>query len=313
VCHTQITRTFPNQAFFGEEERLSVFRVVNAYCVFDKDLGYSQGMCFLAGVLRLHFDEETTFWSLAVLFSIERYNMRAIYDPSCPALQECLTALQLCLNRVHPQLASHFTEQGVELSMIATQWFLTLFVYRFPFPFALECWQGFFRRGIASIVQVGVSLLLSLADTLLGQNFETIVPFFNHMDLEYISEEVVATAARITLDAAELKLLQPFGFTRVHMAVVSPFNHSSPSSSPSATLSSSSTHTPPTATSIPDPDGGWAVAVAAAATAMGDGRADGGGVAAEATAAATFTPSAAPATPSSDGTATAATVAFTAR
>jgi hypothetical protein len=53
-----ITRTFPGQSFFGDEERASVMRIVNAYAMFDNEVGYSQGMCFLAGVLRLNFDEE---------------------------------------------------------------------------------------------------------------------------------------------------------------------------------------------------------------------------------------------------------------
>ena len=184
----QIVRTFPGQAFFGEEERASVFRIVNAYCVFDTDLGYSQGMCLLAGVLRIHLDEETTFWALVTLFSVERYNLRALYDPGSSALLDCLSCLDHCLARNHPTLRAHFVSQGVELSMIATQWFLTLFVYRFPLPFALDFWEVFFRRGLSAVIQVGVALLSSLADTLLADKFDHMVPFLNQMDLTYISE-----------------------------------------------------------------------------------------------------------------------------
>ncbi len=115
-------------------------------------------MCFLAGILRVHLDEESTFWALAVLFSIERYNLRAIYDPSSPALLDCLTCLQQCLTRTHPALAEHFQQQGVELSMISTQWFITLFIYRFPLPFALDFLELFFRQGVSAVVKVGYGL-----------------------------------------------------------------------------------------------------------------------------------------------------------
>jgi hypothetical protein len=163
-------------------------RIVNAYSMFDNEIGYSQGMCFLAGVLRQNFDEETAFWAFVVLLSNERYNMRSLFDPESEALQQCLQCLQTCLTRRHPDLASHLARHGVDMSMFAPQWFLTLFIYRFPLPFGFRFWQAFLAEGVSAVVRVGVALLFYLQDRLLPMNFDSMIPFFNQLDMTYINE-----------------------------------------------------------------------------------------------------------------------------
>lgn len=65
-----ISRTFPSHVFFQQRHgpgQRSLYNVLKAYSVFDRDVGYVQGMGFLAGLLLLYMSEEDAFWLLVAL------------------------------------------------------------------------------------------------------------------------------------------------------------------------------------------------------------------------------------------------------
>lgn len=61
--------------------------ILKAYSLFDDELGYSQGMAFLAAMLMLHIeDEEMVFWCLVRIMFSPEFNVRALYSEDCLAL-----------------------------------------------------------------------------------------------------------------------------------------------------------------------------------------------------------------------------------
>lgn len=57
VIQRDIARTFPAHDFFKEAGGLgqdSLYRVSKAYAIFDSEVGYCQGLSFLAATLLLH-------------------------------------------------------------------------------------------------------------------------------------------------------------------------------------------------------------------------------------------------------------------
>ncbi|MQL99394.1 hypothetical protein Taro_032120, partial [Colocasia esculenta] len=70
-----ISRTFPTHIFFQQRHgpgQRSLYNVLKAYSVYDRDVGYVQlvgfqGMGFLAGLLLLYMSEEDAFWLLVAL------------------------------------------------------------------------------------------------------------------------------------------------------------------------------------------------------------------------------------------------------
>lgn len=50
-------RTYPNHPYFSSQYkygRLSLYNVLRAYAVSDPDIGYCQGLSFVAGLILLH-------------------------------------------------------------------------------------------------------------------------------------------------------------------------------------------------------------------------------------------------------------------
>lgn len=57
VIQRDINRTFPAHAFFKQSGGLgqdSLYRISKAYSVYDEEIGYVQGLSFLAAALLLH-------------------------------------------------------------------------------------------------------------------------------------------------------------------------------------------------------------------------------------------------------------------
>lgn len=73
--------------------------------------------------------EEEAFCLLVRLMTT--YGLRGHFLPEMPALQMRLFQFDRLLEEVLPVLHVHFLRQGVKSSMFCSQWFLTIFSYRY--------------------------------------------------------------------------------------------------------------------------------------------------------------------------------------
>jgi hypothetical protein len=56
--------------------------ILNTYAKYDPQIGYVQGMNFIAGALLSHSEEYIAFWLLVMV--LEKFEMRDIYLPGRP-------------------------------------------------------------------------------------------------------------------------------------------------------------------------------------------------------------------------------------
>uniref|UniRef100_A0A8D1NGT7 TBC1 domain family member 4 n=1 Tax=Sus scrofa TaxID=9823 RepID=A0A8D1NGT7_PIG len=81
-------RTFPTHPYFSAQlgaGQLSLFNLLKAYSLLDKEVGYCQGISFVAGVLLLHMSEEQAFEMLK--FLMYDLGFRKQYRPDMMSLQ----------------------------------------------------------------------------------------------------------------------------------------------------------------------------------------------------------------------------------
>lgn len=94
-----VNRTFPAHDFFRDESsgQESLYKVSKAYSVFDEEVGYCQGLSFIAASLLLHMPEEEAF---SVLVSIMYdFGLRDLYKANFENLSLRLSQLT-CMLRV---------------------------------------------------------------------------------------------------------------------------------------------------------------------------------------------------------------------
>ncbi|KAG8224437.1 hypothetical protein J437_LFUL001388 [Ladona fulva] len=129
-------RTFPNHPYFSSPlgpGQLELFNLLKAYSLLDPEVGYCQGLSFVAGVILLHMSEESAFLLLRHL--LFRRDLRRQYLPDMAALQVQLYQLSRLLHDTYPDLYEHFDQNEVAPTLYAAPWILTLFASQFPLGF----------------------------------------------------------------------------------------------------------------------------------------------------------------------------------
>ncbi|XP_067148879.1 TBC1 domain family member 4 isoform X2 [Apteryx mantelli] len=172
-------RTFPTHPYFSTQlgaGQLSLFNLLKAYSLLDKEVGYCQGISFVAGVLLLHMSEEQAFEMLK--FLMYDLGFRKQYRPDMMSLQIQMYQLSRLLHDYHRDLYNHLEENEISPSLYAAPWFLTLFASQFPLGFVARVFDIIFLQGTEVIFKVALSLLSSQETSIMEcESFENTVDF----------------------------------------------------------------------------------------------------------------------------------------
>ncbi|XP_066041703.1 TBC1 domain family member 1 isoform X6 [Chamaea fasciata] len=172
-------RTFPTHPYFSAQlgaGQLSLYNILKAYSLLDQEVGYCQGLSFVAGVLLLHMSEEDAFKMLK--FLMFEMGLRKQYRPDMTILQIQMYQLSRLLHDYHRDLYNHLEEHEIGPSLYAAPWFLTMFASQFPLGFVSRVFDMLFLQGSEAIFKVALSLLGSHKPLILQhENLETIVDF----------------------------------------------------------------------------------------------------------------------------------------
>lgn len=101
-----IYRTLPDTKLFSADYKSgqnALFNVLKAYTTYDNNIGYVQGMNYLAALLLIEIkDEIKVFWCLfSLLF---KRNWRMIFDLNTPKLMNLLSLINDRLSKDDPVL-----------------------------------------------------------------------------------------------------------------------------------------------------------------------------------------------------------------
>uniref|UniRef100_A0A8C5AK71 TBC1 domain family member 1 n=1 Tax=Gadus morhua TaxID=8049 RepID=A0A8C5AK71_GADMO len=172
-------RTFPTHPYFQAQlgaGQLSLYNLLKAYSLLDPEVGYCQGLSFIAGVLLLHLEEEQAFDMLK--FLMYDMGLRKQYRPDMIILQIQMYQLSRLLHDYHRDLHSHLELHEIGPSLYATPWFLTVFASHFPLGFVARVFDMLFLQGSEVIFKVALSLLGSHKPLILQHDsLESIVDF----------------------------------------------------------------------------------------------------------------------------------------
>lgn len=117
-----------------------------------------------------------------------RYNLRTLFTPHMKGLHLMIYQHTRLLAKILPQLYQHFQTHQIHATMYASQWFLTMFAYNFPFPMVFRIFDILFAEGAdETILRFSIALLKKSQEKLLEQTeFEGI--------LKYLKEDTIFMA-----------------------------------------------------------------------------------------------------------------------
>ena len=144
-----------------------LFNVCKSYALFDEAVGYPQGMNFIIMPLLFTMPEEEAFCLLVRMMN--KYALREMFIQDMPGLHLHLYQFERLLEDLEPALYCHLNRKGVSPKLYATQWFLTLFAYRFPLQLVMRVYDLVLSEGLeGAILKFGMAVIQRNAVALLG-------------------------------------------------------------------------------------------------------------------------------------------------
>eukprot|EP00794_Sanderia_malayensis_P011103 gene11101-12272_t len=181
IIERDIQRTYPeNMHFQNHSNLLGVLRnILIAFAHYKTDIGYCQGLNYIAGMLLLiSKEEEQVFWLLVEI--VER--VPDFYSTEMMGVRvECRVLMEL-LSLRHPDLYGHFMEHGIDLNLTTSKWFICLFVDVLPVETALRILDCLFYEGSKVLLRVALTLIvLNKEKFLASKDFNSICVAFKEI------------------------------------------------------------------------------------------------------------------------------------
>ena len=162
-----VPRTFPKNAWVqsdvGQE---ALRRVLYAFSGRNTSIGYCQGMNYVAALLVviLDYDERAAFWVMCCLIGGEDGETgsilyKGVYSRDLSGCHVEMRSLNHVVNSKLPRLTKHMKRLDVDISMIATEWFLCLYATTFPAETVARVWDSLLLEGPKVLFRVAIALL----------------------------------------------------------------------------------------------------------------------------------------------------------
>ena len=156
-------RTLPEHDAFRDRAgpgQGSLFNVVKCYSLYDKEVGYCQGLANVAATLLLAtgMDEEVSFAVLVRLMESAPYELKGQYSLGMTALQLRLWQFERLLQLHLPCFSAALSDVGVVPTTYASEWFLTLFAYNWPMQWVARIWDVILTYGSVAIFAVALAV-----------------------------------------------------------------------------------------------------------------------------------------------------------
>mmetsp|Transcript_75550 Transcript_75550/g.218233 ORF Transcript_75550/g.218233 Transcript_75550/m.218233 type:complete len:286 (+) Transcript_75550:67-924(+) len=164
-----LPRTFPTLAFFheGGPMHADLSRILEAYSFFRPDIGYVQGMNYLAAMLLLYLPAFEAFVGLCNLLNAP--SVLGLYRMEPNAVQ-CRAALfrEFCEAQL-PAVGRVIDKVGLMPEMFLIEWFMTLYAKCLPVEVAAVVWDLFLLDGEVVLYCAALALLRMSEAALLSE------------------------------------------------------------------------------------------------------------------------------------------------
>ncbi|KAG7374338.1 Rab-GTPase-TBC domain containing protein [Nitzschia inconspicua] len=174
-------------------------RVLRAYSYYDSEVGYCQGMNFIAGMFLTVMSEEEAFWLLVVVMNDYPCKMRGMFGEGMKETHKVLYIGEKLIHHYLPRLARHLDKEHIHVTMFATQWLLTQYTSSFRFDLVFRVWDCFLGEGWKIIYRVMLALLQKYQSQLLKMSFEEILTFFRELPDKVEGYQIMEIALKIPL------------------------------------------------------------------------------------------------------------------
>jgi len=190
VIIKDIDRTFPKCTFFKEKYgggQRQLYKVLVNYSKYNKEVGYVQGMGFIAALMLTYMDEERSFFMIHAL--MKKRELESLYLPGFPELNKKIYVLLNLQKKFIPKIYNVFRKFSVIPYSYASEWFLCLFSRSLRFNALVRIFDTFILEGYKVIYRFALAFLKTKEQKLvectgLDVLFKILKECFENVDIE---------------------------------------------------------------------------------------------------------------------------------
>ncbi|XP_026133031.1 TBC1 domain family member 12 isoform X4 [Carassius auratus] len=205
-----ISRTFPPLFIFqkGGPYHDLLHSVLGAYTCYRPDVGYVQGMSFIAAVLILNLEEADAFIAFANL--LNKPCQMAFFRVDHELMLKYFAAFEVFFEENLPRLFNHFKSSSLTPDLYLIDWIFTLYTKSLPLDVACRVWDVFCRDGEEFLFRTGLGILRLYEDVLLQMDFIHIAQFLTRLPEDTAPERLFSCIANTQMISGNRKWTQVF-------------------------------------------------------------------------------------------------------
>ena len=173
VIALDVARSYQNSTVVPSE---SLKNILLVYSFYNPEVGYCQGMNYIAGTIFAQFqDEEASLKFMVAL--IEKFKMTELFTTDLPKLKQFFYQLDRLISMELPELHELFKQINIGAGHFCAPWFITLFASHLQSrPGVLSrLWDLFLFDGWKTMFKAAIVILRRLSKELVNANFEDIM------------------------------------------------------------------------------------------------------------------------------------------
>ncbi|XP_045690067.1 TBC1 domain family member 14 isoform X2 [Phyllostomus hastatus] len=203
-----ISRTFPNLCIFqqGGPYHDTLHSILGAYTCYRPDVGYVQGMSFIAAVLILNLDTADAFIAFSNL--LNKPCQMAFFRVDHGLMLTYFAAFEVFFEENLPKLFAHFKKNNLTPDIYLIDWIFTLYSKSLPLDLACRVWDVFCRDGEEFLFRTALGLLKLFEDILTKMDFIHMAQFLTRLPDHLPAEELFASIATIQMQSRNRKWAQ---------------------------------------------------------------------------------------------------------
>ncbi|XP_078079667.1 TBC1 domain family member 12 isoform X2 [Mustelus asterias] len=205
-----ISRTFPSLFIFqkGGPYHDLLHSVLGAYTCYRPDVGYVQGMSFVAAVLILNLEEADAFIAFANL--LNKPCQLAFFRVDHSMMLKYFASFEVFFEENLPKLFAHFTKNSLTPDIYLIDWIFTLYSKSLPLDLACRVWDVFCRDGEEFLFRTALGILKLYEDILVQMDFIHIAQFLTKLPEDITSEKLFACITTVQMHSSNKKWTQVF-------------------------------------------------------------------------------------------------------
>lgn len=194
-----VSRTFPQLCIFqkGGPYYDLLHSLLGAYVCYRPDVGYVQGMSFLAAILILNLEVADAFVCFANL--LNQPCQLAFFRLDESMMRSYFLTYEEFFRENMPNLFAHFSALNLSPDLYLIDWIYTLYSRSLPLDVASRVWDVFFRDGDEFLFRTALGLLRQYEDLLMRLDFIHVAQFLTKLPDDMESEPLFRSIESIRM------------------------------------------------------------------------------------------------------------------